>query len=277
MPQRRSVPPFRLIATDLDGTLLRSDKTVSPRVKAALQHARQLGIPAVIATARPPITARMFAELAGVDGVVICANGAITYDLVASAVIAHRELDHEAARSVVAALRERLPGICFGAVQGEGFAADPGFAAVASRDEHGDQLNEMRVCEADLFFDRPLTKLVIRHADHHPTALVAHVRELGLTGFEVNYSGAPFMEIVGGGVSKAQALAEFCAEQGIEAGEVIAFGDAPNDLPMLRWAGHGVAIGNRYPEVGAEANEVAPSSDEDGLATVLERVFGLPA
>jgi len=272
---RASAAPIRLIATDLDGTLLRPDKTVSPRVRAALDHARRQGVITVIATARPPLTARMFAEMAGVDGVVICANGAITYDLATSAMLSHKTLDHDAARALVAAFRARLPGICFGAVQGESFAAEPAYAAVSTREDHGAQLDEMRICEAGLFFDRPLTKLVIRHADHHPTALMTHLQAMNLNGFEANYSGAPFMEIVGGGVSKGQALADFCAERSISAVEVIAFGDAPNDIPMLRWAGHGVAIGDHYPEVGEIADEVAPSSQNDGVATVLERLFGV--
>jgi Cof subfamily protein (haloacid dehalogenase superfamily) len=269
--------PFipRLIATDLDGTLLRPDKTVSPRVRAALDHARRQNVLTVIATARPPQTARLFAEMAGVDGIVICANGAITYDLAAATMLTHRTLEHDSARALVAALRERLPGICFGAVQGETFAAESAYAAISTRDDHGAQLDAMRICEADHFWDRPLTKLVIRHVDHHPTVLLAHVREMGLNGFEANYSGAPFMEIVGGGVSKGQALADFCAEREISPDGVVAFGDAPNDIPMLRWAGHGVAIGDRYPEVGAAADEIAPGSDDDGVALVLERLFGV--
>jgi Cof subfamily protein (haloacid dehalogenase superfamily) len=274
---RSSPAPIRLIATDLDGTLLRADKTVSPRVKTSLDHARRLGVITVIATARPPLTARAFAEMAGVDGIVICANGAITYDLAAATMLTHRTLAHDSARALVAALRERLPGICFGAVQGESFAAESAYAAISTRDDHGAQFDEMRICEADLFWDRPLTMLVIRHADHHPTALLSHVREMGLNGFEANYSGAPFMEIVGGGVSKSQALADFCAEREILADEVVAFGDAPNDIPMLRWAGHGVAIGGRYPEVGEAFNEIAPSSDDDGVAIVLERLLGVPS
>jgi Cof subfamily protein (haloacid dehalogenase superfamily) len=267
----------RLIATDLDGTLLRPDKTVSPRVRAALDHARRQNVLTVIATARPPQTARLFAEMAGVDGIVICANGAIVYDLAASAMLSHRTLEFDAARALVASLRERLPGVCFGAVQGEGFAAEPAYAAISTHEDHESQLDRVRVCEADLFWDRPLTKLVIRHADHHPTVLLTHVRDLGLTGFEANFSGAPFMEIVGGGVSKGQALADFCAEREIAAADVIAFGDAPNDIPMLRWAGHGVSIGDRYPEVGAAADEIAPSSQNDGVAVVLERLFGVPS
>jgi len=272
---RVSASTVRLIATDLDGTLLRPDKTVSPRVRAALDLARSHGVITVIVTARPPLTARVFAEMAGVDGIVICANGAIIYDVASNSMVTHRTLDFDAARALVAAMRERLPGITFGAVQGEGFSAEPAYFAVATREDHGAQLDHLHVCDADLFWDRPLTKLVMRHVDIHPTALLTHVRDLGLTGFEVNYSGAPFVEIVGGGISKGQALAEICAERGISADEVVAFGDAPNDLPMLRWAGHGVAIGDHFPEVVEAADEAAPSSADDGVAIVIERLFGV--
>ena len=270
---RVSTSPVRVIATDLDGTLLRPDKTVSPRVRSALDLARRHGALTVIATARPPATARVFAAMAGVDGVVICANGAIVYDLAASAIVSHRTLDFDAARALVAAMRERLPGVSFGAVQGESFTAEAAYAAMSEYADHESQLDSMRVCEAEFFWDRPLTKLVMRHANHHPTVVLTHVRDLGLNGFELNYSGAPFVEIVGGGVSKGQALADFCVEQGIAAEEVVAFGDAPNDIPMLRWAGYGVAVGDHFADVSEAADEIAPSSQDDGVAIVIERLF----
>ena len=73
-------------------------------------------------------------------------------------------------------------------------------------------------------------------------------------------------------MSKAAALAELCAELGIEATEVVAFGDYPNDLPMLEWAGYAVAVANAHPDVLAAADEVTASNADDGVAVVLERL-----
>jgi len=78
------------------------------------------------------------------------------------------------------------------------------------------------------------------------------------------------VELSAVGVNKAAALAELCHELGFDAAEVIAFGDFPNDLPMLAWAGRSVAVANAHPDVIDEADEVTASNDEDGVAMVLE-------
>ncbi|WP_165618413.1 HAD family hydrolase, partial [Mycobacterium talmoniae] len=79
------------------------------------------------------------------------------------------------------------------------------------------------------------------------------------------------IEIVPAGISKATGVQEIAGPRGIADEEVVAFGDMPNDLPMLRWAGHGVAMGNAHPDVLAAANEVTAANTDDGLARVLER------
>jgi len=86
------------------------------------------------------------------------------------------------------------------------------------------------------------------------------------------HSGAPFVELSAAGVDKAFALAELCRALGIGPGEVVAFGDMPNDLPMLAWAGRGVAVADAHPRVLAAADEVAGPSAEDGVAAALERL-----
>jgi hydroxymethylpyrimidine pyrophosphatase-like HAD family hydrolase len=86
-------------------------------------------------------------------------------------------------------------------------------------------------------------------------------------------SGGPFVEVMAAGVTKALALAELCAERGIAASEVVAVGDHTNDLPMLRWAGRGVAMGNAHPSVLAEIKEHTASNVDDGLALVIESLL----
>jgi hydroxymethylpyrimidine pyrophosphatase-like HAD family hydrolase len=105
--------------------------------------------------------------------------------------------------------------------------------------------------------------------------LLSQARSIAGDRAVATFSGAPFVEIGAPGAQKSLALAWLCAERGIRPEEVIAFGDMPNDLPMLRWAGHSVAMANAHPEVLREVAEVTTSNDEDGVAVVLERLFSL--
>jgi Cof subfamily protein (haloacid dehalogenase superfamily) len=267
------VSPVRLIATDLDGTLLRPDRTISERTRAALARAQERGIVVVLATARPPLTTRLFAESASVTGHAICANGAILYDLARDEILGHRTLEAETARRLIVELRATLPGVCFGFVQGKDFACEPDYAASARFEDHGRLLEEMTVGDALSLLATPLTKLVIRHGEWTPQDILQAVHGLGFDGFEATHSGAPFLEIVAANVTKAWGLASLCKLLGIEAREVVAFGDAPNDAAMLRWAGHGVAMANAYPAALEAADEVTASNVEDGVAVVVERVL----
>jgi hydroxymethylpyrimidine pyrophosphatase-like HAD family hydrolase len=121
----------------------------------------------------------------------------------------------------------------------------------------------------------PAVKLMLRHPELSADALLAHARELLGDLAEVSHSSAhdALLEISAPGVSKASSLAQLCARAGIASGEVMAFGDMPNDLPMLVWAGRGVAVANAHPDVLAAADEVTGSNDESGVAAVLEHVL----
>jgi hydroxymethylpyrimidine pyrophosphatase-like HAD family hydrolase len=130
----------------------------------------------------------------------------------------------------------------------------------------------MRIADALELVAEPVTRLIIRHDTYELEVLAALVRELAGESASVLQPGEWTVELSAVGVNKAAALAELCDELGVEAGEVIAFGDFLNDLPMLAWAGHSVAVANAHPELIAEADEVTASNDEDGVAMVLERL-----
>jgi hypothetical protein len=125
---------------------------------------------------------------------------------------------------------------------------------------------------AQLLLD-PVAKLLVKHPErgsHEMHGIVA-----GLAGDDANvtYSGDMLLEISGAGISKASTLEALCQEHGFGPEHVIAFGDMPNDVPMLAWAGHGVAVGNAHPQVLEVADEVTGSNDDDGVALVLERLY----
>lgn len=257
---------MRLAAIDLDGTLLRSDGTISQRTRAAIRAVRDAGIVVVIVTARGPASIAEVARDAGIEGSAICSNGALIVDVSSGAVLRQRLLETEVAIRIVYGLREHLPGILF-AVEHEAFAHELGFAAWNWEPPAG-----TRVADALELLADPATKLILRHTGHEVEAVAAVARELAGDLATVVQSGGDAVEVTAAGVNKAAGLAEVAAEHGIDAADVIAFGDYPNDVPMLAWAGHGVAVANAHAEVLAIADEVTASNDEDGVAIVLERL-----
>lgn len=263
----------RLIASDLDGTLLRSDRTVSERTRRAMAAAQERGILVVIATARHPLTAKQYAAAAGVTGLAICANGAIVYDLERDEILHHQTLAIDTAFALASRLRAEMPEIGFAVIRGMDFACDAAYAAIAGVEEHGRTLDQVTLAEIDALLANPVTKLIARHPRLSPGELLSQLTALGLTGYESALSGAPFVDVTASGVSKAAALATICAERGIDRADVVAFGDAPNDLPLLRWAGHPIVVANAYPEVLAEIATVTAANNDDGVAVAIEQLL----
>ncbi len=263
-----------LIASDLDGTLLRDDTTVSDRTRSALAAARECGIAVVLVSARPPRTVMTIAASAGVGGFAVCCNGAIVYDLDRREIVDNVPFPAAAALSLVTSLRVALPGVSFAMEQGLDLQCEAEFAGL-----HPERETEMptivdalaRFTGADAL---PVTKLIVRHPGYSAVELLTVVRDHAGERADVTHSGAPFVEVSAAGIHKAAGLARLCANLGIAAADVLAFGDMPNDLPMLAWAGHGVAVANADPEVLAVANEITASNMDDGVAMVVERVVG---
>ena len=259
---------WRMAATDLDGTLIRTDGTVSRRTCEAMRAAEAAGIVLALVTGRPPRWMAPVAQATGHTGVAICANGALLYDLHTETVIGSRLLDAETQLRVVQALRSVVRGLTFAAEYAPGFGHEPGY-------RHGWDLGvtDVRVGPAEEILDRPVAKLLARHAAMASDELLAiAVEVLGSDVAVTSSSREALLEISAAGVTKASGLAGLAGAAGIGAAEVVAFGDMPNDLPMLAWAGRAVAVANAHPEVLAAADEVTASNDEDGVALVLERL-----
>ncbi|MFC4427703.1 HAD family hydrolase [Deinococcus navajonensis] len=267
--------PIRLIATDLDGTLLRGDLSVSPRTRRALDQARAAGLPVVPVTARQPRGVRRIAEAAGFDGWALCGNGAHGLHLSTGEVLFEAHVAQEVQQAVARALSERVPGVLFVSVRrgGEVFVAQEGYARLAHFEDHKREPAEMGAFALAEVVAEPSLKFIVRHPFLGPRELLPHVQALGLSGFAVTHSGAPFLEVLAEGVSKAWGLERLCARLGVRRDEVLAFGDAPNDAEMLTWAGRGVAMGNAAPETRAAADEITLSNEEDGVAAVLEALL----
>ncbi|HEY9438715.1 MAG TPA: Cof-type HAD-IIB family hydrolase [Streptomyces sp.] len=265
----------RLIATDLDGTLLRDDKTLSDRTIAALAAAEEAGIEVFFVTGRPARWMDVVSDYVHGHGMAICANGAAVADLHADGrLIRVFPLERDAALAVVHTLRAVAPGTSFAVELTTGihyepvyppFHLDPG-ATVA--------VAEKLLSENPPGSGAPILKVLAHHAELAPDDFLALARTAagGRASF-TRSSPSALLEISGTGVSKARTLAACCAERGISPAEVVAFGDMPNDVEMLRWAGASYAMGNAHPAAVAAANGVTATNNEDGVAAVIERIL----
>jgi Cof subfamily protein (haloacid dehalogenase superfamily) len=259
-----------MVATDLDGTLVRSDgRTISARTRAALAAAEAAGLIVVLVTGRPPRWMAEVAEITGHTGLAICANGALLYDLHTAAVVDSHLLSPDVLSTVVQRLRAEIPELRFGVEYGMTFAHEPEY-------RHGWAIGapQTRVAPVDAIIDQAAAKLLARHPTLDPDELLRRAAvALGEDATVTHSSDYGLLEISAYGVTKASALAELAGRHQIAAAEVIAFGDMPNDLAMLAWAGRAVAVANAHPDVLAVADEVTSSNDEDGVARVVERVL----
>ena len=257
-----------VVATDLDGTLLRSDGTVDLRTRRAIADLEAAGGTLVLCTARPTRWMRELAEATGHRGVAICANGGVVWDLHSESVLEAFPLEPQIAEQVVTRLRAAIPGGAWAVERTSGFGREPGYWSRWP-------IPEGTIVDAvDALVAEPAVKLMLRHEELLADALVDRARAVAghLAEFTHSNSTDGLLEISAAGVSKAAALARFCDKRGIRREQVIAFGDMPNDLPMLQWAGHGVAVANAHPDVLAAADEITESNDECGVALVLERI-----
>ncbi len=259
-------PAPRVIASDLDGTLVDSRGRISPRTRAVLDRARDAGALLVFVTGRPPRWMDSVIEETGASGLAVLANGAYVYDLESREIVRQHTLDVASAERLVKAIRDELPGVTFAVESRAGFAHEPEYVPAWPGD------NTVIGAIAELLTD-PVAKLLVKHPDRGPDDIHDLVAALAGEDATVTYSGDVLLEISGAGVSKASTLEAVCAEAGVGPDGVVAFGDMPNDVPMLAWAGWGVAVGNAHPKVLAIADEVTASNNDDGVAQVLERLF----
>ncbi|WP_335932462.1 Cof-type HAD-IIB family hydrolase [Streptomyces sp. PTD5-9] len=265
----------RLIATDLDGTLLRDDKTVSERTVAALAAAEEAGIEVFFVTGRPARWMGVVSDHVHGHGLAICANGAAVADLHADGrLIKVRPLAREIALGVVSTLRAAVPGTSFAVEMTSGIHYEPAYPPL-----HVDPGATVAPAEKLLREEvpgtgAPVLKLLAHHAELAPDDFLALAQTAaGDRADFTRSSPTALLEVSGPGVSKASTLALCCAERGISPAEVVAFGDMPNDVAMLRWAGTSYAMGNAHPAALAAATGRTATNGDDGVARVIERIL----
>ena len=263
-----------LIASDVDGTLLDDDEKITPRTREAVVAAVDSGAVFVLATGRPPRWVHPVVDALGFAPMAVCANGAVIYDPATDRIISARTLSADALAELAEIAARVIPGSGL-AVERVGTsahdAATPQFVSSPGYEHAWLNPDNTEVSVEDLL-SAPAVKLLIRKAGARSSDMAAALaKHVGLEG-DITYStNNGLIEIVPLGISKATGVHELARPLGITADDVVAFGDMPNDVPMLGWAGIGVAMGNAHPDAIAAADEVTASNAEDGVARVLER------
>ncbi|MFP5224941.1 MAG: HAD family hydrolase [Actinomycetota bacterium] len=260
-----------LFVTDLDRTVLLEDATATERTIKAIAAARAAGVPVVICTARSPRSAVPLArELGIVDGYAICGSGSTISDIALDRIEVRHPMAADLAWELVTRTRQRLPGVAFSAEREERYYREEHY--------HSTLLPPIPavVEDASVFLRRgpEVSKVNVRHPevddDRLFSAVLASVEELGLSSV---ISAAGFVEVLGPGVDKGLGTRWVAERWEIDRGSVVAFGDDRPDLPMLEWAGHGVAVADAHPDVLAIADEVCSAHHLDGVAAVIERLL----
>jgi HAD superfamily hydrolase (TIGR01484 family) len=248
--------PVTLVATDIDGTILPRTGIVSERTKRALGSLSDAGVPLVLVTARPPRWLDAVAAQLSIRGTAVCANGAVQYDLGTCRITDAITIPAEPLLEAVALLRGALPGVVFAVETTSGIAMEEDFPT----SERGLDPREVARIEAmESARDNSVIKLLaaLEVGDHDEMLgiaepLVGHLVEASHSSAEV-----PLLEFAPSGVTKASGLARM----------------APNDLPMLAWAGTSYAVANAHSDVLAIATHRTASVDEDGVAIIVEEIL----
>ncbi|GJF09762.1 hypothetical protein NGTWS0302_17700 [Mycolicibacterium cyprinidarum] len=263
-----------LIATDVDGTLLDDDDKISTRTWSAVRAAVDDGVEFVLATGRPPRWITPIVDQLGFAPIAVCANGAVVYDPSTDRIISARTLSADVLGELAEVTARVIPGAGL-AVERVGRsahdAATPQFVSSPGYEHAWLNPDNTEVSIEDLL-GAPAVKLLIRKAGARSDDMAAELaKHIGIEG-DITYStNNGLVEIMPLGVSKATGIDEVARPRGISAAGVVAFGDMPNDVSMLRWAGLGVAMGNAHPDAMTAADEVTATNVKDGVARVLER------
>jgi Cof subfamily protein (haloacid dehalogenase superfamily) len=258
----------RLIASDMDGTLLRWDDSVSEATVAELERWRSDGVPVVLATGRPPRWMHRIREVLRY-GTAVCCNGAVLLDLETFDIVHEEPVHPDVLRSVTTELRRRQPDTWFAVEYGLEFRHEPIYKPRWD-------VNAPGVAEATLeeMVAQPVAKLLARHETLPRDEFVTLVEDvIGNRATVTNSSKDALAEISAAGVTKASGLASVAARHGVGPEDVVVFGDMPNDIAAFEWVraagGRAVAMAHAHPDLMAVATDVTGTNDDDGVAAFL--------
>ena len=265
----------KLIATDLDGTIVTHDGVISERTITAFKRARDLGVEVFFVTGRPPRWMPEIREAFGF-GQAICGNGAMLYDLMGDKVLEEWLIGVEEQFETVNRLRKAIPQVSFAVESHNYFHREK---AYIPRWDVG--LDNIGVHGIEEVLKSPALKMLARCSQQELSSdemLEIALRELdGLVTVTHSNPHDSLLEISALGVSKGATLARMAGRLGLDAADCVTFGDNPNDFSMLEWAGRSYAMASGHPDGARYATSIAAPCEDDGVAIVIEELLDLPA
>lgn len=266
-------PAVRLIASDLDGTLLSPDGTVSRENREAILAAAEQGIIVMAATGRPARWLEVLADVEALHPVVVASNGAALYDLAEQRLAGMESLPAEVVGVVLDELRAEIPGTRFAIEHGLSFGVDETYEIGAAADNAWVTRGPVE----SLIEREPFVKLLVQHSELSADALAQRAAEVIGDRLTVTHSAAAaigLIEVSAAGVTKASGLRDHCAGLGIDRSAVAAFGDMPNDSEMLAWVGRPHVMGNAHPDLLAAGAQVIGTNAESAVGRTIRTFLG---
>lgn len=261
----------RLVAIDLDGTLLNQRKAITPRTQRALQRAVNCGVQIVLATARPPRSVRYYYQALRLSSLQINYNGALIWDEKQKQIISHRPLDLELARKAIAFARRRYRDIMVSVEILDKWYTDhysdvPEYMTETAKHFAPDFVGPLKS-----FLTVPVTKVMFLGEPDWIADLEERIPQKFGYSLSHTRSDSHLLQIMARGVNKGVALRALADRLHVDLADAMAIGDAPNDVEMLQTVGTPVAMGNAWPELRQVARYSAPTNEQDGVAVALER------
>jgi hypothetical protein len=259
----------RAVVTDLDGTIVRADGSVSAATSAAARALRAAGIPLVAATARTPAGLTVLGPLLADVTMAVCCNGAIGLGRAGAAVRWQECLSQQVVSDLVGLLTAVLPGAGLGSYDGRGWALSPEYYAARGRRPRGGQ----RVLGVPEICRRAACALAVCHPDLPAPGLAGLLTASGLLDGRatISYGADDVVDIAPAGVDKGTGVRRALESLRIQAAAAVGFGDGHNDLPMVPVVGRFVAMADAGPQLREVADEVTQSIAADGFAGWLSR------
>lgn len=265
---------YKLIAMDLDGTLNNDQKVITEKTKAALMNAQKAGIRLALASARPSpglFKERDILNMQDYQGILMSYNGGRIVDAETGKVLFETSMDLAETKQVLRQL-ENLPvtpilddGVQFYVTDKNGYKVDY------------ECKNNNMVCSevgnlADFLTFAPI-KILMSVQPEELSKVQQTIAQMLPESLTVVQTAAFYLEVIPKVINKGQGIRDICSVLGMDPAEVISFGDAANDIPMLQAAGMGVAMANAADSVKAAADMVTDSNNDDGIATALEKLL----
>jgi len=276
-PSAGAAPPpprnhYDLIAVDVDGTLLRSDRTLTEPVIEAVHRARDRGVHVVLSTARPPLNAQHVLRELGLETQMICFNGAVVCDGADLSVLYHQSMPAELCLHVAKIARK-----IDGEIQVRADVVDKWYTDRFNPKKQPSEARNRpaRVGTFEQIFTEPVTRLTMLGRKQSMARLKKEISARYAKYVTTHHTDERILQLSRKGVDKAAALEAVCEHYGVEQSRVMAIGDAPNDLPMMYWAGCAVAVANSYTEVLEMAHHQVASNNKHGVAeAIVKYVLG---